>query len=328
MARVRIILSTPPTALMESRELCVSGLQPRDFIFFILPPVIQGVLYGVYFMLFCLSMHIFRKRQSNKGHRGILIGNVVLFVCCTLQCAFGSFPVTGLQSGTTEEILVPVTNNALYVFTNLVANSLFAFRCYVIWGRKKYILWLPSLLILAETGFGSYWCISSMPLGESSDIGIDGLDTRTPLIFTLATNVALTGLSAGRIWWISRKLRILGPKVTRKYNTIIALIVESGLIYCIAIAAYLISIPNNIGFDGFGVTTSEIVVKTFFVILTQVVGIVPTLMVVRIGLGVSTEDAQTILTSQIRFDQGEDGARRIITQQPAMATSTPYIIEG
>ncbi|KAF9467472.1 hypothetical protein BDZ94DRAFT_1041864 [Collybia nuda] len=281
---------------------------------------------GVYLILFGLSIHIFRKRQLSRGHKSILFGTVLLFLCCTLQCVLGSFPTIVLQYGIVGGILVPVTNNALYVFTNLVANSLFAYRCYVIWGRKKYILWLPSLLILAETGFGSYWCIFLMPSEVSFNV-IGDLDNRTPLFFTLATNVVLTGLSAGRIWWVSRELRILGPKVSQQYNTIIALIVESGSIYCVAIAAYLISIPNHGTLES-SAPKLDIVMRTFFVILAQIVGIVPTLMFVRIGLGVSTEDAQTILTSRIRFDQGEDGTRGTVTQQPSMATSTPYIIEG
>ncbi|KAF9456129.1 hypothetical protein BDZ94DRAFT_440193 [Collybia nuda] len=245
---------------MESRAICPSTVDSRELIYLIVPPVVQGIFYGVYLILFGLSIHIFRKRQLSRGHKSIFLGTVLLFLCCTFQCVIGSFP-GGASTVTGYGVIdwFPLVTNALYVITNLVANTLFAYRCYVIWGRKKHILWLPSLLILAETGFGSYWCISVMPFGDSFD-GIDGFDTRTPLIFTLATNVALTGLSAGRIWWISRELRILGPKVARKYNTIIALIVESGSIYCIVIAAYLISIPNNFGFGGFRVTTSEIVV--------------------------------------------------------------------
>ncbi|KAF9458418.1 hypothetical protein BDZ94DRAFT_1313306 [Collybia nuda] len=316
---------------MPLQELCLSDLKPRDFIYFILPPVVQAVLYGVYTMLFSLSMHIFRKRQPSKGHKSILIGTAFLFLCCTFQCVLGSFPISIYQSGTVEYVVVPVANNALYVTTNFVANSLFAYRCYVIWGRKKYILGLSILLILAETGFGLYFCISSLPFGDAP---MGGFDARTPLFFTFATNVTLTGLSAGRIWWISRGLRILGPKVSRKYNTIIALIVESGTIYCVAIAAYLISLPKDGNFDGIpkvgeSYTTSEIVVRTFFGILTQIVGIVPTLIVVRIGLGVSTEDAQTILTSRIQFDQRESGTGRTVTRQPAMTTvnSMPHIIE-
>ncbi|KAF9462263.1 hypothetical protein BDZ94DRAFT_1261478 [Collybia nuda] len=238
---------------MEFRAICPSTVDPRELVYFIVPPVLFFL--GVYLILFGLSIHIFRKRQLSRGHKSILLVTVLLFLCCTLQCVLGSFPTIVLRFGMMGDFYVPVINNTLYVFTNLVANSLFAYRCYVIWGRKKYILWLPSLLILAETGFGSLWCLSSMLFGESFD-KIDGFDTRTPLIFTLTTNVALTGLSAGRIWWISRELRILGPQVTRKYNTIIALVVESGPIYCIVIAAYLITIPNH--FEQ-STTTSDIV---------------------------------------------------------------------
>lgn len=52
-------------------------------------------------------------------------------------------------------------------------------------------------------------------------------------------------------------------------------------------------------------------------------GIVPTLMFVRTGLGISTEDAQTaILTSRIQFDHIAEDAEEADTSRPDMMPST------
>ncbi|KAJ7834205.1 hypothetical protein B0H14DRAFT_1158411 [Mycena olivaceomarginata] len=60
-------------------------------------------------------------------------------------------------------------------------------------------------------------------------------------MINLTTNLTLMALTAGRIWWIRRHVvTILEPSVTRTYDTVIAMILESGAIYCITIIVYLL----------------------------------------------------------------------------------------
>ncbi|KAF8179102.1 hypothetical protein K438DRAFT_1517737, partial [Mycena galopus ATCC 62051] len=91
---------------------------------------------------------------------------------------------------------------------------------------------------------------------------------------------------AGRIWWISRQSRAyLGAAAQRRYVSSIAVLVESGMVYSATILAYLIviSYPNLAN------TLGEPILQ----ILSQVMGIAPTLIIVRVGLGMSVENSQS-----------------------------------
>ncbi|KAJ7916943.1 hypothetical protein B0H13DRAFT_2322898 [Mycena leptocephala] len=96
----------------------------------------------------------------------------------------------------------------------------------------------------------------------------------------------LVASTAGRIWWISRQPRAyLGAAAQRRYASSIALVVESGMVYSATILTFLIVIS----FPSVAPTLEEPLLQ----IVTQVMGIAPTLIIVRVGLGVSVEDSMS-----------------------------------
>ncbi|KAJ7750601.1 hypothetical protein B0H16DRAFT_1842729 [Mycena metata] len=104
-------------------------------------------------------------------------------------------------------------------------------------------------------------------------------------MLSLITNVLVTILTATRIWWIQRKARAyLQPSVRRRYASTIAILIESGVIYSVFVLAYLIV-------DAFPETA--IMDEPLFQLLAQVMGIAPTLIIVRVGLGVAVEGADS-----------------------------------
>jgi len=105
------------------------------------------------------------------------------------------------------------------------------------------------------------------------------------LATTFFTNIIVVLLTAGRIWWIGRKSgAILGPSTLRRVNSAIAIILESGIIY-----------PVSIILAGtlFITRTPFVVYGPFIAIAYQAVAIAPTLMIVRVSLGVSTDDVES-----------------------------------
>ncbi|KAF9455811.1 hypothetical protein BDZ94DRAFT_1277229 [Collybia nuda] len=292
-----------------------NDLKTIDGVYLVIPPVIQALVYGAYIILFCQCMHIFRKRQQSGGRKIFLTGTIFLFIICTLQCASNFIP----RNMESLRPIADITINFLYVLANLIADILFIYRCHIIWGRKKFIFYVLLLIIFVNFAFGTFISLFIRgPIG-----GYRGL-AQASLYTSLAINIGVTLLSASRIWWISRRLKMLGPQVTQKYNTAMGLIIESGAIYCVAIIAYIVSTLHStrksaIVFDGMTISAADISTEVFFGILVQIVGIVPTLIVVRIGLGISTEDAQTaILVSRIGFDHGEDNLGGTTTNRQTM----------
>ncbi|KAJ6594743.1 hypothetical protein B0H19DRAFT_1096610 [Mycena capillaripes] len=93
----------------------------------------------------------------------------------------------------------------------------------------------------------------------------------------LLTNVVLTVLAAGRIWWMRRDACIvLESAHVRKYNAAIAIILESGAIYCLAIIIYLIAVSV-------ATSNNSLVSAIVGAAMPQIMNIVPTLIIVRTG---------------------------------------------
>ncbi|KAK7455791.1 hypothetical protein VKT23_010822 [Stygiomarasmius scandens] len=103
------------------------------------------------------------------------------------------------------------------------------------------------------------------------------------LTMNVINNVLLTTLIAGKIWWIVRQidkvcLSTEAWKVPRKrYESSVALIVESGLLYPVATLIFEV-LPQTMP-----------VFPNLYAIMTQMAGIAPTLIIVRVQLGVSID---------------------------------------
>ncbi|KAJ6556018.1 hypothetical protein B0H19DRAFT_1235382 [Mycena capillaripes] len=94
----------------------------------------------------------------------------------------------------------------------------------------------------------------------------------------------LIASTAGRIWWISHHSRAyLAAAAQQRYASTIALVVESGMLYSATILAFLIVIS----FPSLSSTLEEPLLQ----IVTQVMGIAPTLIIVRVGMGLTVEES-------------------------------------
>jgi len=148
----------------------------------------------------------------------------------------------------------------IYVTNNILADGLLIYRCYVIWGTN-YILIVPVLLLLVTIVFGY------------------SLQLRLFFILSLTTNLFVSTLTAGRIWWITRLASpLLESQTLKRSSKAVAIVLESGAIYAIAVSIHMVLFHLNLPGD-----------DVAFLALGQIVGIVPTLIIVRVGLGATME---------------------------------------
>ncbi|KAJ6509787.1 hypothetical protein DFH09DRAFT_1198640 [Mycena vulgaris] len=226
--------------------------------------------YGIYFVLFCICMYILLHRPSSGGNTVLLVTAIALFTFSTILIVL----ILVLVTAEIEELAsIPsdsIQNAAyvIYAINNSIADGLLIYRCYVVWNHDWRVIVLPVMLLIASTACGL-------------DVFLDA----TPqFAVILATNFLATGLTAGRIWWISHHSRAyLEAAAQRRYASAIALVVESGMLYSATILAFLIVIS----FPSLSSTLEEPLLQ----IVTQVMGIAPTLIIVRVGLGVAVEDS-------------------------------------
>ncbi|KAJ6563609.1 hypothetical protein DFH09DRAFT_1158494 [Mycena vulgaris] len=240
---------------------------------------VGSFFYGIYLVLFCICIYILLHRPRNLGNTVLLVTASLLFTLSSIQAIFniilGSADIDGIDIPYDQ---LALANNMIYVTNNVLADGLVIYRCYVIWSRNIYVVILPIIMLIVTSIFG--W----------------DLDLPLPPFFelSLATNVLVTGLTAGRIWWICRQARMyLKTEMQKQYVSSISIIVESGVIYSASVLAYLIlgAIPS-----------AEVVQNPVVEMLGQLVGIVPTLIIVRVGLGVSIQSIESTVKSARAMD--------------------------
>ncbi|KAJ7215099.1 hypothetical protein B0H12DRAFT_358545 [Mycena haematopus] len=260
----------------------------------------EWLLYGIYVVLFCFCVKTLR--YNRVRHRFALsVAISVIFCFCTLHWILQLVNAGGLLTvletiahvhlpggkvNTTklmeEYNQVNIVMGASYVTSNVIADGIFIYRCYCIWGFRKRIIAVPIILLVASGCLGYASVIACGSEGYSEFLFINWLFPLA-VVFSVLTNVVLMALTAGRIWWIACGARvIMGPAVVKQYRTVIAMILESGAVYCTPGLLYLI-------FLGIRPSSTQVI----FAALAQVVGIAPTIIVVRVGLGNSVDSVDS-----------------------------------
>jgi len=241
--------------------------------------------YGIYLVLFSICMYILLRRARHLSNTVLLVTAISLFTLCSIQAIFniilGSADIDGIDIPYDN---IAMANNMIYVANNVLADGLVIYRCYIIWNHNIYVVILPIILLIVTSIFG--WDIL-LPLPPFFEL-------------SLATNVLVTGLTAGRIWWICRQARTyLKTDMQKSYVSSIAIVVESGVIYSASVLTYLIlgAIPS-----------ASVAQNPIVEMLAQLVGIVPTLIIVRVGLGLSVQSIEGTVSAARATDNSSGSA--------------------
>jgi len=227
---------------------------------------VSTFLYGIYLVLFCRCMYIFYR---GKRQPTLLMTAIIMFLLSTTSVII--FLLQGASAYGTLGLEIPkleIAGAIVYVTNNIIADALLIYRCYVIWSTI-WITVVPLILLVA-----------TMILGYSIQL---------PMFFilSLSMNLFVPALVAGRLWWVVRRIRgPSGAATRRKGRNAMVIILESGLIYSVFVSFHM------------GFFHSQNPVDTVvYAALSQVVGMVPTLIIVRVGLGVSENGSGTMVGS-------------------------------
>ncbi|KAJ7312765.1 hypothetical protein DFH08DRAFT_896597 [Mycena albidolilacea] len=265
-------------------------------------------LYGVYFVMFGFYLNILRVHGAPRN-RSLTVATTLLFIFCTAHCALQTATTTlynqlvSTSLGDSKPVFdrtlkdysaLAIATNAMYVTSNVIADCIFILRCFAIWNFQLKITIFPILLTLAVGGVG--YTNAFQPLLTPNSLRSPSLVVaefsfkllRISILLSIFTTVILMVLTAGRIWWMARTARtLLGRTVTNKYYTASAMILESGAITCAGAIAFAV-----IGF------TLDPIYSTTGAVLGQIVGIAPTIIAVRVGLGRSVENIESFVAAQ------------------------------
>ncbi|KAJ7818535.1 hypothetical protein B0H14DRAFT_1371740 [Mycena olivaceomarginata] len=259
---------------------------------------------GVYFLLAVAAFYLFSRRNTNGRVVFMCAIAVMLFLAIAelvIQLIVTSLsmrllywagmpdvePISLLKQQASLERLyniIGAVEDFILVTNNAVADALFAYRCYLIWGKhNKAVICIPVLLLLLTTALGYVTVYSNDILAP----GAHSADSRIGFVFAIVTNLVLTGLTAGRIWWTKRDLRVVGQdKYVKRYTDAISVLLESGAVYCLSLI--LIILALSFGRKATSGTTA-IFTSLAYGAAGQLVNIVPTLFIVRICLSPPAE---------------------------------------
>ncbi|KAF7320547.1 Zn(2)-C6 fungal-type domain-containing protein [Mycena chlorophos] len=236
---------------------------------------VSTFLYGIYVTLFarCLSILMGTRAQRTFGRIQVamMLNTVFMFLLSTVSA------IIFLLQGATAYGSLKLNLNALqvagvvvYVTNSILADSLLIYRCYVIWDTI-YITLVPLALLL-----------TTMVLGYL-------IQLRLFFILSLTTNLFVPALIAGRLWWVIRRLRgnaALAAATRRQSRRAVIILLESGLIYSAVVSVHMVYFHYQDPMD-----------EVVYAALSQIVGIVPTLIIVRVGRGISQGSERTAVGS-------------------------------
>ncbi|KAJ6560226.1 hypothetical protein B0H19DRAFT_1146849, partial [Mycena capillaripes] len=274
----------------------------------------------IYLALFIQSIQLLlsRRRPHHKLH---LCGLTALFLLSTIHIvtAYAWAFITDTATTAIYEVLSlrnpppdlygpddPVVVHHLarllrarYAIANALADAILIWRCYIIWNKSWRAVAFPCVAYVVNIGG---FIVGLLPLLGPSQRAAVSVCIGT----TFFTNVVASSLAASRIWWISRRgSYILSRNSRRTYANLTAILVESGCIYPISIIVVLILFLLP------GTSTQSVLISIAPVY--HIVGISPTLIIVRVGLGVSMDDVDKTITN-ISSGLGEHANRHAAGQ--------------
>jgi len=231
---------------------------------------------GIYLVLFCICIYILLHRPRNRGNIVLLVTAIALFTLSTviviLTLILGAARIDSVDLPVPELLF---TVNIIFGVNNVIADGLVIYRCYCVWNYNGYVVIIPILSLIATSLFGLDLDLPPLPFYGLS----------------LATNILVTILTGGRIWWIYREARIcLKTDVQKRYLSSLAILVESGVLYSATVLAFLILVT---------VVPTRISTPAIYQMLAQIMGIAPTLIIVRVGLGVSVQNVESTVKAAV-----------------------------
>ncbi|KAJ6461330.1 hypothetical protein C8R45DRAFT_1028094 [Mycena sanguinolenta] len=249
--------------------------------------VVEVFLYGFHLNLFFVALYVFSHRKT-AWKRILLSFTWVMVILGTTQIVLGvaasAILVRSIETETTISDVISslldsklgatydslnLTQNLMFTINNLVTDVLLLYRCYMIWGSQWKVIAFPGFLIVCTFVTG---CVAgaALPATQKSQ--------QAPYILAAFTNFVLVLLTAGRIWWIRRDAKLIGAHaLNSRYDRAIAIILESGAIYCVFTILLIATLPLGVPF-----TILQAITR-------QLINIVPTLIIVRVGLDRHTE---------------------------------------
>ncbi|KAE9406870.1 hypothetical protein BT96DRAFT_971630 [Gymnopus androsaceus JB14] len=210
--------------------------------------ILRNGLLGVYMLVFIITMHIIlQKENTGQAHKALITVLLAGFVMVVLDtCAYIASDlflvkfglVESLPGGLiTQEMAANLKNSLTYTLQNwsenflyLIADTAIAWRACVLLAENRLIQWMLLIILLADIGVNIADCVVDTKAVINSNFNGLTLDWLITLC-SLAVNVVATLLIAHRAWKHHQSTGAILHHKKTQVEAILALMVESGVIF-------------------------------------------------------------------------------------------------
>ncbi|PCH44320.1 hypothetical protein WOLCODRAFT_77006 [Wolfiporia cocos MD-104 SS10] len=258
----------------------------------------EAVLWGAYSVLFVTSSFTYANRHAGIRNLNpiVVIAHGTMFILATAHFAielnhYYVYLTTNGVDGYADETKPLLAADTIMSLLDFVGNCVLIYRCRIIWD-KWYIIVLPFLSVLS--GFicemeTAHLVLIFSPTTPSPPAVLVPLPL-AGYILSLCTNVMVTALIVGRLWYTHLLVRGFAYE-TRVVPQATVIVVESGLLYLLIQLVYVILFAIQHPAE-----------QLIGIMAVQIYGIAPALIIARAGLGYSEKGPSKSMLSRFKWD--------------------------
>ncbi|KAF8797629.1 hypothetical protein BYT27DRAFT_7247042 [Phlegmacium glaucopus] len=269
-------------------------LAPADFTY--IGVCFETFLYGLYSGIFAMYL----QGTSNKGTDKRR--NIVFYALCALyvlSVVTVVVDITNFIFGTFHSSLPPYINflfiqATIFACSDFIAQSILIYRCWIVWGCNIRVVIFPSILAFV---FLVIWLVATSSAhilsGRIVEPDWSYWTAVADVAISMTVNALVTCKIVFKIFKMYRKVKSasdqsLGTTGGSKLRTVIFIVIESGMaLFSIQLARIVVTIflRTDAGNKAFGIIAS---------IHPMFNGITPTIILVRVSMGLSFHDKESI----------------------------------
>lgn len=252
---------------------------------------VESLAFGSFTVLYAIAIWILlykeRKRGSSTPNKRLFATSTVMWLLAVahlvidVQRADQAFVVHGNKENGSRDFFNTLSNptyvvkDVIYVSQTLIGDAFVTYRLFMVWNRSWPIIAFPIVLLLgaAVAGYGA--CVE---IGLVEGLGVVFASNIAPwgksfFVISLTTNVFTTFGIAGRLVWLSRRMKSYRTNGLSHWD-VVETLVQSAAVYSATLASLL-------GTYLAGSNAQYICLD----LLTPIIGVVFTLIIIRVGLG-------------------------------------------
>ncbi|KAI0322970.1 hypothetical protein OF83DRAFT_1181048 [Amylostereum chailletii] len=199
------------------------------------------------------------------------------------------------------------TKHCILITALTIGDSFVSYRCWIVWGKRLYIILLPVTLTAGSFASGTYlmWSYSNLP---NQTVLTEQKWLKPLFSLSLASNAVATSLLAYRIWDVERQSAHALDNSQARLMPIVRIVLESGAISAAYLFAYVMCL--SVGSQGLELMSE---------MATPLTGIVFTIVIVRIAFHQEKDGYWSTKPTTLRFTR-----QKKVTRSTDILTTTQH----